>query len=376
MRDHMPIRARMKSWRTAVAIAGVAAMAVTLGQSVSTLANPNDAVSTDGSQIATGNFFPTPLTSAVRCRTTGSHPAAYRAEVSWDAVEGVTGYILELVQWDSNNPNATVRHTHPVTAPTTSVSGIADTGRHVLYARVRTVNGPAVSSGYATPPQRISFKAWLGSETWCENTGHPGVPNPPWEDTTEWNPASPAPASVGQQTVMAAQHFAPAAELDQAEEGPAEANAEAGEGEPGETRAPATGETIEAASPSSTTPATTRPPVTPHSSATAVPSQSTSTRSATTAKPTTAPTSGSPSSSASPTTTTTRPPNESVRLPGGGQAEIVDGTKLVVSGTGTPQCSVTVRKGSTLEVREGVLELADAVETRAVGLDSCELSKV
>ncbi|MFC4755403.1 hypothetical protein [Dietzia aurantiaca] len=65
-----------------------------------------------------------------------------------------------------------------------------------------------------------------------------------------------------------------------------------------------------------------------------------------------------------------------MRLPGGGQAEIVDGTKLVVSGTGTPQCSVTVRKGSTLEVREGVLELADAVETRAVGLDSCELSKV
>lgn len=381
MRDHMPIRARMKSWRTAVAIVGVAALAVTLGQSVSTLANPNEAVSTDGSQIATGNFFPTPLVTNVRCETNApwyDSVAGRRADVSWNAVPGATGYILELVQWDSTNPNATVRHTFTRNAGETSVTGIADSGRHVLYARVRTVNGTAVSSGYATPPQRISWKDnWTG-RTECENTSHPGVPNQPWENTTSWDPESPAPASALGETGMAAQRSALAAELDQTDEEPAGMIAEAREGESGETRAPAADETIEAVSPSSTTPATARPPVTPRSSATAVPSPSTSTRSSTTAKSTPAPASSRPSTSASTTTTTTttQPPNEKVRLPGGGQAEIFDGTKLVVSGTGAPPCSVTVRRGSTLDVRDGVLEVADLVESRAVDLESCELSKI
>lgn len=375
MRDHMPIRTRMKSWRTAVAVAGVAAMAVTLGQSVSTLANPNDAVSTDGSQIATGNFFPTPLTAGVTCRTNPSGAPAWdrRAEISWDRVPEATGYVLELLVWNSDNPNTAIRQRFEVPATQLSVGGIVDEGKEQLYARVRTVNGPAVSSGYSTPVERISHKTWVNNRTECENRGHPGVPNPPWENTTVWNPASPAPSSAGQAAVMAAQRSAPAAELDQVEEDPAEVNAEAGEGDAGETRAPAD-DTTEAASPSST-PATARPTVAPRSSGTAAPSPSTSTRSVTTAKATTAPTSSRPSSSASPATTTTQPPNEPERLPGGGQAEIVDGTKLVVSGTGAPQCSVTVRRGSTLEVRAGVLEVADSVEVRAVNLESCELSK-
>ncbi|AWH94700.1 hypothetical protein A6048_03370 [Dietzia psychralcaliphila] len=65
-----------------------------------------------------------------------------------------------------------------------------------------------------------------------------------------------------------------------------------------------------------------------------------------------------------------------MRLSGGGEAEIADDTRLVVSGAGAPKCSVLVRKGSTLEVRDGVLEVTDAVETRAVDPESCVLTKI
>ena len=61
-------------------------------------------------------------------------------------------------------------------------------------------------------------------------------------------------------------------------------------------------------------------------------------------------------------------------MPGGGEATIVDDAKLVVSGTGAPQCSVTLRPGSKLEVRDGVLEVTDAIETRAVNLETCQLT--
>lgn len=380
MRNHMPIRARMKSWRTAVAIAGVAAMAVTLGQSVLTLANPNDAVSTDGSQIATGNFFPTPLTASVRC----VNPSATwvwdrRAEVQWDPVPGATGYRVEFVDWGSNGNGTTIVRTDNVDASTTKLSGITaviDGKRYQMWPRVRTVNGPAVSSGYTTPPQRISYKSATTDRTECENTSPPSAPNFGWENTSEWNPSRPAPASAGQQPVTAVQRLALAPDVEQVEEDRSDVIVEAVVETSEETRVPAPDETNEKTSPSSTTPATARPPITPRESSTAAPSPSTSTQSSTSSKSTPAPTSSRPSSTASPATTTTQPPNEPMRLPGGGQAEIVDGTKLVISGTGAPQCSVTVRKSSTLEVRDGVLEVADSVETRTVDLESCELSEI
>lgn len=380
MRDHTPIRARMTSWRIAIATVGVAAMAVTLGQSVSTLANPNEAVSTEGSQIATGNFFPTPLTSEVRCQTTGGgNLVARRAEVSWNAVPGATGYILELVQWDSNNPNATVRQTYTRSASETSLSGIQDTGRNVLYARVRTVNGPAVSSGYATPPQRISWKDIFG-RTECENTGHPGVPNQPWENTSEWNPALPAPAAAGLQVVMAVQRSAPVADVEQPDDSSPEIVAAPGEKTLGETSDSTTEQTTVVTSPSLTTPAPAQQSATSRSSSPPAPSRSATARSSTTAASAPTPTSTRASSSSPQTVATTGPttsvPSAPVRLPGGGEAEIVDGTTLVVSGKGEPRCSVKVREGSSLEVRGGILTVFDPVETRVVDPESCELSEV
>ena len=73
-------------------------------------------------------------------------------------------------------------------------------------------------------------------------------------------------------------------------------------------------------------------------------------------------------------TSPTQAPTTPVRLPGGGRAEIDDGTTLVVYGAGSPECTARIREGSSLQVRDGVLEVADAVETRTVDLETCELT--
>ncbi|MGX1858003.1 hypothetical protein ACWIFB_11355 [Dietzia sp. NPDC055340] len=373
MRDHMPIRTRMKSWRTAVAVAGVAAMAVTLGQSVSTLANPNEVVSTDGSQIATGNFFPTPLPATINCERDYDWSGNTGAMITWSTAGPGMKYRVLILR---DNDESKVREDFYTTE--TSYRYRSSGGTASDRVRIYTVN---ITSG-SDDPLRVRSSGYVSHTTYtsssvltrCSGDPRYDAPNSDWEDTTVWDPSTDAPASAGRQTVMAAPRSAPAAELDRVEEDPAEVNAEAGEREVGETRTSAD-EATEAASPSST-PATARPAVAPRSSVTAAPSPLASTRSSTTAKSTPAPTSSRPPSSDSPATTTTQSPNKSVRLPGGGQAEIVDGAKLVVSGTGAPQCSVTVRRGSTLELRDGVLEVADSVEARAVDLESCELSEV
>lgn len=379
MRDHTPIRTRMKAWRTAVAVAGVAALAVTLGQSVSTLANPNEVVSTDGSQIATGNFFPTPLTASVNCTTTGTDAwlPGKRAQVSWQPVPGATGYRLELVDWGSNGNGTNVVRTIEVDATTTVVGDITAViggTRYQLWPRVRTVNGPAISSGYVTPAKRISYKSISTSRTECENTSPPSAPNDGWENTTVWNPALPAPASAAQQTVIAAQRSVPEVDVEQPDDG-VEVITGAGEETSVETPVSTAKESSEAASPSSATSTTTRPPATPRSTLTTALRPPATTQSSTTTKSTSVSTpANSPSSTPSTVTSKAQPPNTEVRLPGGGEATIVDDATLVVFGTGAPQCSVTLRPGSKLGVRDGVLEVTDAIETRAVNLETCQLT--
>lgn len=375
MRERTTMRARVKSWRTAAAIAGVAAMTVTLGQSVSTLATPNAAVSTTGSQVATGNFFPTPLTANVRCETNAPWydlVTGKRADVSWDAVPGATGYLLELVSVDTG----VVWSSEELPASTRSKTRITDSEKQRIYARVRTVNGPAVSSGYRSQSGTIVAR-WLTDRTECESQASPGSSgNQGWEDTTVWNPALPAPASAGRQSVMEAQRSAPAADVDQAEVDRAEAIAEAEEQEPSETSAPSVNEPSDVMPSSSTTSTTVRPPATSRPSSTTAPSPSATTQASTRATSTTTQTPTRTSSIPPVTvTTTTKPPTSPVRLPGGGEAKLVDETTLVVSGTEAPQCSVTVRAGSRLELRDGALEVTDAVEARVVDLETCELSE-
>ncbi|WP_146166373.1 hypothetical protein [Dietzia psychralcaliphila] len=249
--------------------------------------------------------------------------------------------------------------------------------------RVHTINPNApgiVSSGFS------SHTVYSSTITYTYCTGDPryDAPNQPWENTSEWNPALPAPASAGQQTVVMAQRSGLAADVEQVEEDQAEVVAVAGAESSEETRAPTANETSEASpSPLSTPAVTARPPATSRSTVTTVPSPSatatpsTRARSAPTPTPTPTPTSThTPSTSPLAITTTTQAPSTPVRLSGGGEAEIADDTRLVVSGAGAPKCSVLVRKGSTLEVRDGVLEVTDAVETRAVDPESCVLTKI
>lgn len=74
------------------------------------------------------------------------------------------------------------------------------------------------------------------------------------------------------------------------------------------------------------------------------------------------------------TATVDSAPVKPVRLPGGGEAEIVGDTTLVVSDGTAPVCTAPVREGSTLRVRSGVLELTDAGGTRTVDQETCELT--
>ena len=63
-----------------------------------------------------------------------------------------------------------------------------------------------------------------------------------------------------------------------------------------------------------------------------------------------------------------------VALPGGGEAKLVGETTLVISDDEGQVCSATVREGSTLKVRSGVLEVTDTRETREVDPQTCELT--
>lgn len=377
MRDHTPIRARMTSWRIAIATVGVAAMAVTLGQSVSTLANPNEAVSTEGSQIATGNFFPTPLVTNIRCSTKSGF-LWQNSTVSWDPPTPAPGLESQTYRYrvDWANGNGEVFRSYETNDTSSGEIQVGVTAR-TTRIRVHTINPNApgiVSSGFS------SHTVYSSTITYTYCTGDPryDAPNQPWENTTQWNPALPAPASAGQQTVVMAQRSGLAADVEHVEEDQAEVVAVAGAEVSEETHAPAVNETSEASpSPLSMPSATARPPATSRSTVTTVPSPSATATPSTEAKSTPTPTSiRTPSTSPLAITTMAQAPSTPVRLSGGGEAEITDGTRLVVSSAGAPKCSVLVRKGSTLEVRDGVLEVIDAVETRAVDSESCVLTTI
>lgn len=393
------IRKQAMSLRGGIAVAGALAVAVSLTQAAGTMAAP-DLERTAKVPIATANYYPTPLTANVRCNTTGTNwwAPGKRAEVSWDAVPGATGYILELVVWDENDPNETVRQTFHRDANTRTVSDIEDSEREQLYARVRTKNGPAVSSGYATPPQRISYKSISTRRTECENTGHPTLPNDDrWENDQSWSPEVES-FGIGQPLVNALRgvsaeadgiedELAAAATLDDAAAEPS--TAEASEAKPVETTTAATGTSTSVPRTSSSTVPTTAPAErsTNSSSSTSAPSSpsatspspstsraTSSTEATSTAPTTTRATTTSTTVRATSTSTTEASTVTPVALPGGGEAKLVGETTLVISDDEGQVCSATVREGSTLKVRSGVLEVTDTRETREVDPQTCELT--
>jgi hypothetical protein len=183
----------MKSLRPLIAIGGAAAKALGIAQATGTMAVSTDAVNSTGAQVATGNFCPTPLTAGpVNCwydapwydTVTGR-----RVSISWPPVPGATGYKVVFVR--KSDPNFVVR-VNDLGANQTSISGITHGSQNVMYARIHTVNGPVVSSGYKTSVE-ITHKDLVSNRTECQGGTGPELANQAWENTRDWDPTTPDP---------------------------------------------------------------------------------------------------------------------------------------------------------------------------------------
>ncbi len=322
---------RMKSLRSLIAIGGAAAMAFGLAQTTGTLANPTDAVNSTGAQVATGNFYPTPLTSGpISCwyeapwydTITGR-----RVSISWPPVAGATGYKVVFVR--KSDPNYVVRVDN-LSASQTSISGITHGDRNVMYARVHTVNGSVISSGYKTSVE-ITHKDLTSNRTECQGGTGPELANQAWENVSTWNPTTPAPNGANPLSRMQAEAMVPN---------------EPDALETTTTQAPSTSETVDpttSTEPTSTTEATT-----------------TTAPSTTTPAPTTPETTSpetTPSADPKPVLTDTV---ESGGLTGGWTA---GGNKVaVVDADGNELASGRVESGSTLHWYDGQLWIVGATE--------------
>lgn len=397
------LRDRALTLRGALSLGGAVVVTASMSQVAGTLAAPA-VVRTAKMPVASGNYYPTPLTTSVTCTTTYTGwITGRRAEISWAAVPGATGYRMELIRKD----NGSVWSTKDVDAPSTSVGDISDSDRHGLYARVRTKNGSVVSSGFTVSNTGMSFKDWVSGRTECEGGSGTSLPNQPWENSSTWTPGT---------TTFARQPMALGGMLNEvpleesAETLPPEGTLTALEEELAtaqETSAQSTTATSQFTEPSSSTPSDTTPATTAAgddpTASTTVPTEvpAGTTESSTAGSSTTAPTtvvstrttaasttprstttvsanaatSTATTTQAAPTTSSTVPVAAGpVALPGGGEAEIVGGTRLVVSDGSAPVCTATVREGSTLKMRGGVLELTDAGGTHTVNQETCELT--
>ncbi|MCD2106661.1 hypothetical protein O4214_15845 [Rhodococcus erythropolis] len=316
---------RMKSLRSLIAIGGAAAMAFGLAQTTGTMANPTDAVNSTGAQVATGNFYPTPLTASIGCSTSGS-VTSQRGNPYWSAVPGATGYKVELM----NRSNNTVKDTKTFTSTQLQWSSVSDSDRTGLYIRVYTINGPMTSSGYTTGAG-MSFKDWVSGRTACEGSSSTSKPNQVWENTNTWDPTTPAPNGSNPLSRMQAEAMVPN------EPDALEANT---------TQAPSTSETVK-----STT--STEPTSTTETTTTTAPSTTTP---APTTPETTSPET-TPSADPKPVLTDTV---ESGGLTGGWTA---GGNKVaVVDADGNELASGRVESGSTLHWYNGQLWIVGATE--------------
>ncbi len=255
---------RMKSLRSLIAIGGAAAVAFGLAQASGTLANPTDVVNSTGAQVATGNFYPTPLTSSVTCTTNPDRwydLAANRAEITWAEVPGATGYVVELVDRGSG----VVRQgPFPKAANDRKISGITAVSPRGdgLYARVYTVNGPATSSGYTVSNKGMSHKDLVSSRTECEGSTGTNKANAQWENVSTWNPSTPAPNGGNPLSRMQAEAMVPN-EPDALETTTTQAPSTSETANPTTSTEPtSTTEATTTTAPSTTTPAPTTPETT------------------------------------------------------------------------------------------------------------------
>lgn len=314
---------RLLSLRSAIAISGAALVTLTLSQVADTQAAFTNTATANVSTLATGNYYPTPLTTSVTCTTSGgSNLIGRRANLSWPAVAGATGYLVQLVY-----SNGSVYDSWDVAAPTTSSTGISTTDpRASVYARVYTKNGPATSSGWTGANTAISFKDYASKRTECESGPSPSQANQSWENQSTWNPVSGASARVSIQP----EGGGPLGGPDPSEATPTPSGTPL-------TTSPTTSAPVPTASPTTSQPAPTT------SDVTAAPTATTATPATTT--PTATTSSGTSQATITKTSAPSRPAASPIDLGDGLTAKLVDRggvrTVLLLSDS-TEQCSAEI----------------------------------
>lgn len=320
-------RSGSPSLRSALAVGGVVLMALGLGQVVDTQAAFTDSATANVSTLATGNFFPTPLPATLTCTTSGSPIGSRRANLSWPAVPGATGYLVRLV-----NSNGSTYRDYPVDAPTTSVNGISTTDpRASVSARVYTKNGPAISSGWTGANTGMSFKDYVTGRTECEGSSSSQA-NQPWENESTWTPVTGAAGQASFKQSFGRDAAGPGPLLDETTSptpSPTTTNP------PTSTSVPTSSPTTSQPAPT-TTDATTTPPLT--------------------TTPSTMPSVATPSETSQATSTTasatSRPAVSLVDLDDGLTAKLVDRggvPAVLLKAGGTEQCSAEIPHAEALE---------------------------
>lgn len=227
------------SMRAMLALGGAAAVVAGAFASTDTLAASTDSGTANVSQIASDNFFPTPVPTWMNCSTGGS-----RANLSWENMGPQYKYRIE--QW-KNNSSFLWSQDQTGTSYAYNTGGTGQSDR----VRIRTINTVTndVSDGY------ISWSVYSATifATSC-SAGFPQENVTSWQQQSTWTPGAPQnrSAASGADKPVAAK-AAPSSTPETAEEPSTEPTPSA---EPSETPAPSTTETPETPS---TTPSPTEP---------------------------------------------------------------------------------------------------------------------
>ncbi len=188
------LRRKTPSKRAMFAIAGTAVMAgVGLVQTTDTMAATTDAAKAVVPQIASQNFFPTPLPASISCSNSGT--AGFRsANLSWPHATSDNGTVLYYrirVVRDNNNNDLWKEYNQSGNTLKINVGNTARSYR----VRVYVVSSPSgttdanrvVSSGYVS---HAIYNATV-ADTYCSGSQYLDAPNFTWENTSSFTPASP-----------------------------------------------------------------------------------------------------------------------------------------------------------------------------------------
>lgn len=194
MPDISKILRMRASKRAIVAIAGVAAVGLGIANSVGTQAATQDAVTANGSQIATQNFYPVPVAPSIACSTSGAG-GSNRITLTWGSAGPNVKYSVEEYLNNTGSPYYTTTTTGTSFGPwhDQSVSGPFSGWGQTVRMRVYSINTTTneKSTGY------ISYSAYEYSyySTYCSGAAYPQENVTDWQQQGAWTPGAPAQVS-------------------------------------------------------------------------------------------------------------------------------------------------------------------------------------